>query len=110
MSTSIAVDIQKIYGRYPQKIYNNGNDNGTETLGNGTTVGNITINAAGVIGNPTLNYSNGFNLTDVLTLKFEDKRWRSGGGGFWNSNNSTWTATCTVADLLNGNVTLEFKR
>ena len=113
ITTSQRVSVQKDGnggGRYPEKIYNNGTNTGTEyvtvKLRNGTTVGTIYIDGDNVTQGAVLENSNGFNFNDELIFTFSD-RYGSGSKN-WNGP-ATYTATCTVEQLLNG-VTLNFGR
>ena len=110
ISNTQAVKVQKDSSRYPQGIYNNGNENGTETVAvnlNGVNVGTITIDKDNVTTGITLTNDEGFDSDDELTFTFSDKY-------YYNYiiyqgwADATYEATCTVADLLNGNVTLNF--
>lgn len=117
------VDIQRLYGRYPLNIYNNGNNNGTETVTvtyNGKNVGIATIaddNSIGTItidrdnvtnaGDITISNSEGIEMDDELVFTFTDSY-------YWNNNWVTtgiqYTATATLGDLIEGNrITLKFE-
>lgn len=111
---------------YPKNIYNEGGNDGTETVtvsfNNASET--ITINATSVIYDDSAEVSftnvDGFELTARLTFTFEDQ-YCVGTSGYgqnrkptWSTNRNqplkvTYTATCTVAELLNG-ATLEFKQ
>lgn len=120
ITTSQVVTVQRDNNRYPNKIYNDGNNNGTEdpvtiTLnGSDTSIGEITIDRDNVTEGVVLNNESGFNPEDVLTFEFNDEYWYYQWGGMWGETIQEWrlatyTATCTVAELLSG-TTLEFKR
>ena len=100
---SVSVEIELYNGYLPKKLFNNQTESVSVKLKNGTSVGTITIAKDYSIGNRTLTYSSGFNFSDELTLTFTDNR------SNYSNTTYTWTATCTVEDLLNGNITLEFE-
>ena len=58
--------------------------------------------------NVNLTYTDGseFNPNDMLTFTFSDKPYTGNGNRYGNS--VTYTATCKVADLVNGTAKLEF--
>ena len=95
------------YKRYPYKIYNKGNNNGTESVTvtiKGTSVTTtITIDSNDVTANKVWEYSAGFSTSDELEFTFNDQYCRD---AF--SNNNAWsstvifTATCTVGEMLSG--------
>lgn len=97
---------------YPRAI-NNGNSETVTIKLNGNVLNNstITINRDNVTRGVILRPDGGFSPTDVLTFTFED-RYCTGsniwGELSWSSQTTTWTATCTVEELLNG-TTLDFK-
>ena len=95
--------------RYPNNIYNDGNNNGTESVTvtiKGTSVTTkITIDSNDVTDNKVWEYSAGFSTSDELEFTFSDKYYL--GNWQW-SDNVTYTATCTVGEMLSGNVTLNF--
>lgn len=115
------VTVQTDNGRYPLSIYHNGDNDGTEsvtvTILNSTAevTGNITIQATENWGgnvsftaSGTISSDIGFDSDDTLVLTFNDQYfggWLSGWQGA-----TTYTATCTVGDLLNGTATLSFTR
>ena len=108
LSTSIAVDIQKIYGRYPQKIYNDGNNNGTndevKVILNGVDTGRkITIDRDNVTVGLTFTDDAGLSKNDVVVFEFTDSYWY--GGNNWAS--TTYRATSTLGEI-NAGTTLVF--
>lgn len=105
IGTSIAVDVQKNNGRYPQTIYNNGNNNGTKNVSftyNGRNY-SLTIDRDNVTSGVTLENNAGIDPSTVLTFTFTDKYYA--GNNSW--VDATYTATCTVRQLING-TTLTF--
>ena len=107
--TTQKVTIEKSNKYYPQNVYNNGANNGTEEVivkYNNTEVGKIIINANNVTQQAQLTYNSGFEESGTLTFTFNDKRRRTNG----NWEDETWEATCTVTELLSGTYTLEFER
>lgn len=111
IGTTQAVSVSRDNNRYPQNIYNNGSNNGTETVtitlnNSDTSIGTITIDRDNVTQGTTLNIEGGFSSDDVLTFTFSDNYyggWRTGWTG-----PVEYTATCTVGDLLSGSATLNF--
>lgn len=118
LKVDIQQDGQYQQNFYPSNIYNTGNNDGTESvttikLNNTTLTGSITINKDNVTEGTTIESDSGFNSDDVLTFTFSDKyctgvsyrnnRWTPN----YSTNNSTYTATCTVEELLSGK-TLHF--
>ena len=73
-----------------------------------TSIGEITINRTNVVedGGTTIESASGFNPEDVLTFTFTDKYY-SYNRGWGYHNSATYTATCTVGELLSG-TTLNF--
>ena len=63
------------------------------------------------ISESTLTYSEGFNSDDNLIFTFNSKYYTYS-NRYWSEsrNEVSYTATCTVGDLLNGNVELYFDR
>lgn len=105
---SIGVKIQRSNWRYPQSIYNNGANDGTESVTvkmGSKEVGTVTINRNNVTGDIELVNADGFDDGDNLTFTFEDKYYTS--SKTWSTNKVTYTAQCTVADLTSG-TTLNF--
>lgn len=107
---TLPVTIAKVNDKYPEKIYNGGTNNGTEsvtvTLGN-TTLGTIYIDADNVTDIAILANTSAFKDTDVLTFTFQDYSVKAGSDE--RDKYVTYTASCTVAQLKNGN-TLNFTR
>ena len=108
---------------YPKTLYNNNNNNGTisvkVTNSEDEEVGTIIINPNEVRStNAELIYNDGFNLNELLTFTFKDIYCESGTynryTGRWtpvwsdNDDLATYTATCTVEELLNGTAELDF--
>ena len=105
---SINVSYQRVGGRNPQTIYNNGNNNGSITnvtvLLNGTSIGTATVNGTQLVSaESNFTIPDDFQADDVVTFQFTDNYW----WGNWN-NSTTYTATCTVSDLISG-TTLNFQ-
>lgn len=107
IGTSNAVKIQQSSGRYPQRIYNNGDNNGTindvKVFINGVDTGKtITIDRDNVLQGITFeDYSDsGLDLTQELTFKFSDKYYV--GGNNWSANAVEYVATCTLRDIRDG--------
>ena len=105
---------------YPQKIYNSGSNDGIETvtvtLNGSKNLGTITINKDNVISDVTL--TDEFDNNDELTFTFSDRFATNAEYDYynwswsytWSAEDKTYTATCTVGDLLNGTATLSFTR
>ena len=111
IKTTQVVTVQQDNYRYPYKIYNNGNNNGTEPVtitlnGSDTSIGEITINKDNVTKGVKIDRE--FSSSDVLTFTFKD-RYRSSNNWSDKDNPVTYTATCTVGELFNG-TTLNFTR
>ena len=107
IGTGIGVQIQQSSGRYPQRIYNNGNNAGTindvKVFLNGVDTGKtITIDRDNVVHGITIeDYSDdGLDLTQELTFKFSDKYYM--GGDSWSAETVEYVATCTLDDIKNG--------
>ena len=101
LRTSTAVDVQQIYGRYPQKIYNNGDNLGTESVtltSRGNNLGTITIDRDNVTSELTIQGSNGLIESDEVVFTFTDKYWH--GGDNW--SDITYTATATLSEISAG--------
>ena len=112
IGTSIGVSIKQYAGRYPQRIYNNGNNNGriddVKVFLNGVDTGKtITIDRDNVVSGITFEDDgvDGINLSQVLTFKFSDKYYL--GGNKWSTETVEYVATCTLKDINDG-TTLEF--
>lgn len=102
IGTSILVDIQKNNGRYPYNIFNDGSNNGTRSVSftyNGQNY-SLTIDRDNVTTASTLTNNSGIDPSTVLTFTFEDKYYA--GGDNWSTENVTYTATCTIRQLING--------
>ncbi len=107
IGTSTKVKIQQSSGRYPQRIYNSGDNNGTindvKVFINGVDTGKtITIDRDNVLQGITFeDYSDsGLDLTQELTFKFSDKYYV--GGNNWSANAVEYVATCTLRDIRDG--------
>ena len=125
IGTDQIVIVQKDNDRYPYNIYttngastgnnNDNKNNGTEEVTiklNGTSLSDIIkIDCDNVTEGVVLKNESGFNPEDVLTFEFNDNYWYYqwsifGGTQEWRS--TTYTARCTVAELLSG-TKLDFK-
>lgn len=98
LGTAIKVDIQKIYGRYPQTIYNGGNNNGSKQVSvalNGENVGTITIDRDNVTQGITFTNSGGLSKNDVVEFTFTDNYWY----GQWSDTPITYKATSTLGEI-----------
>lgn len=107
IGNTINVDIQKNNGRYPERTYKSGANNGTQTVsftynGNPYT---ITIDNDNVTNGVTLQNNAGIDPSTKLTFTFSDKYYA--GRGNWSSQPVTYTATCTIRQLIAG-TTLNF--
>ena len=109
LGTSTAVTIQQTLGRYPQTIYNNGNNNGTvsnvKVYQNGVYKGDIAIDRDNVVSGITFEDSEGLDLSDEVTFVFSDKHYTGSG---WSSEAVEYSASCTLNDIKNG-TTLTFE-
>ena len=107
LGTSIKVDIERIYSRYPYRIYNNGSNNGTETVTvtlNGDNVGDITIDRDNVTKGITFTNSEGLSQNDEVVFTFTDNYWY----GQWSTTPVTYKAVATLGEISTG-TTLMFK-
>lgn len=107
IGNTINVDIQKNNGRYPERTYKSGANNGTQTVsftynGNPYT---ITIDNDNVTNGVTLQNNAGIDPSTKLTFTFSDKYYA--GRDNWSSQPVTYTATCTIRQLIAG-TTLNF--
>ena len=102
---NIGVNIEKIWGRNPQTIYNNGTKSVTVTL-DGVNKGSITINSSKVVNGSSLliEDTKGLSKNDVVVFEFTDNYWH----GQWSTTPITWRAEATLGALDNG-TTLNFK-
>ena len=103
------VNIEKVWGRNPETIYNNGNNNGTKSVTvtlNGVNKGSITINSSQVVNGSELKIQDteGLSQNDVVVFTFTDNYWH----GQWSTTPITWQAEATLGALDNG-TTLIFK-
>lgn len=94
---------------YPQKINNGGVENVTVTFNGETKTFTIDENGVTTANNVVWNNTNGFDSEAVLTFTFEDNYISSWMGNVSWNNQATYTATCTVGELLSG-TTLNFTR
>ncbi|MBR2946767.1 MAG: hypothetical protein IKC18_08840 [Bacteroidaceae bacterium] len=106
---AINVSYQRVGGRYPQTIYNNGNNNGKKTgvqvYLNDKLIGTATVNGTQLVSaESNFTIPDEFTADDVVTFTFNDNYYW---GGKWNGP-TTYTATCKVADLISG-TTLNFR-
>ena len=111
VKTSIPVSIELVNDKYPQKIYNSGANNGTESVTvtlNSKNVGTITINKDNVTSTATLTNTVSFADDDILTFTFQDYSVKEGSDK--RDKYVTYTATCTVKELLSGTHTLQFTK
>ena len=101
LATTVAVEVEQIYGLYPKSIYNNGNNNGTESVTatlNGNTVGTITIDRDNVTKGLTIPATNGLLQSDEVVFTFTDNYWH----GTWSATPITYKATATLSDIAAG--------
>ena len=119
LGTDIRVDIEQVYGRYPQTIYGNGTDNGTKegvkVTYNGTELTEtISINKVNVTSGMDFvsvlsraNINGTLSPDDEVVFTFTDQHWL--GGNNWTPENSiTYRAETTLGEIADG-TTLEFK-
>lgn len=99
---NIDVNVQKVYGRYPQNIYNGGGTESVTVSLNDNPLGDetITINSSKVESGNTFNYSDGVGLDDELTFTFTDKYWL--GGDNWTATEVEYVATSTLREISEG--------
>lgn len=104
LDSSVPVTIQRINGRYPQNIFKDGNNDGTEqevtvSIKNGAKIGTISINRSNVTSSLALiTGNNGLSANSELVFEFTDKYWA--GGDSW--KDITYNATATLSDISNG--------
>ena len=104
LDSSVPVTIQRINGRYPQNIFKDGNNDGTEqevtvSIKNGAKIGTISINKSNVTSSLALiTGNNGLSANSELVFEFKDKYWA--GGDSW--EDITYEATATLSDISNG--------
>jgi hypothetical protein len=107
------VSVQQDNNRYPERIYNKGNNEGTindvKVFLNGVDTGKtITINSNKVVLGTTM--PAGVKLSDKMRFTFSDKYWtRSVWSSDWSRDPATYSYECTVEEFLYG-VILDFKR
>ena len=109
LKTSIGVDIQRVNGRYPQKIWGtNGNNTGTESVTvtyKGNNVGSITIDRDNVTNANNIKFTDAENLNsnEEVVFTFTDNYWH----GQWSAQPITYRATATLGQIDEG-TTLNF--
>ena len=113
LGSSIKVNIEKIWGRFPQNIYNDGANDGTEQdvkvykMNDGVRgeqIGTISINKSNVTRSLALiSGNNGLEANSVLVFEFTDKYWH----GEWSTTPITYRATAQLSDITDG-YTLNF--
>lgn len=108
LGTSTGVDIERIYGRYPQRIYNSGDNNGTinnvKVFLNGVYTDNtITIDRDNVRSSITFSNSDGLSKNDEVVFTFTDNYWY----GQWSDTPITYKAVSTLGAIDSG-TTLKF--
>ncbi|MBQ3152619.1 MAG: hypothetical protein IJB77_04075 [Bacteroidaceae bacterium] len=108
LGTSIAVDVERIYGRYPKNIYGTNGNNGTQsvtvTLNGVELTDKITIDYNNVTNGITFENSEGLNSNDEVVFTFTDYYWY----GDWSTTPITYKATATLGEIYDG-TTLEFR-
>ena len=96
--SSQPVEVERTNNRYPNTLYNRNEVEVTVKFGT-NVVGTFRIDSnrdkVWITANAELYYSEGLNSTDTLTFTFKDTPRNS-------YTQSTYTAECTVADLLEG--------
>ena len=113
----INVDIQRIMGRYPKQIYNTGANDGTESVSvsyNGQPLSrNVTIDRTSVHSGYITLAEGAFDATGTLTFTFEDAYWSYKNGFGWSDEKgygaTTYTASYTIQELLDGTADLYFE-
>lgn len=104
LDSSVPVTIQRINGRYPQNIFKDGNNDGTEqevtvSIKNGAKIGTISINRSNVTSSLALiTGNNGLSANSELVFEFTDKYWA--GGDSWET--ITYIATSSLSNISNG--------
>lgn len=104
LGTSIGVDIERIYGRYPQRIYGTGNNNGTidddvKVFLNGVDTGNtISIDRDNVTEGITFTNDDGLSKNDEVVFTFTDNYWY----GQWSDTPITYKAVSTLGAIDSG--------
>ena len=94
---------------YPQKLHNNGTETVRVTLA-GVYVGDISIDKTGVTAGIASELPQGCDENSIVRLEFTDKECTGVSGGFWggvsyswSTDNRTFSAECTLGELLSGN-------
>ena len=108
LGTSIEVDVERIYGRYPKNIYGTNGNNGTQsvtvTLNGVELTDKIIIDYNNVTNGVTFENSEGLNSNDEVVFTFTDYYWY----GQWSTTPITYRATATLGEIYDG-TTLEFR-
>ena len=108
LGTSIAVDVERIYGRYPENIYGTNGNNGTQsvtvTLNGVELTDKIIIDYNNVTNGITFENSEGLNSNDEVVFTFTDNYWH----GKWSDTPITYRAVSTLGEIAEG-TTLEFR-
>ena len=109
LGSSVKVDIEKIWGRFPQNIYKDGANDGTEqevivSIKNGDEIGTISINKSNVTSSLALiSGNNGLAANSELVFEFTDNYWH----GEWSDETITYQATAQLSAITDG-YTLNF--
>ena len=103
---AINVSYQRVGGRYPKAIFEDGKKTGVRVYLNEVLIENATatVNGTQLVSVENFNIPDNFQADDKVTFKFEDSYW-------WNNSwqgQVAYTATCTVGDLMTG-TTLNFQ-
>lgn len=108
LGTSIAVDVERIYGRYPKNIYGTNGYNGTQsvtvTLNGVEHTDKITIDRDNVTSGITFTNAEGLGSNDEVVFTFTDNYWH----GKWSDTPITYRAVSTLGEIYDG-TTLEFR-
>ena len=110
--SSQKVSFENYGNRLPRKIYEGGTESVSIRLNDDILGTKVTVGRDNLVQSVTLQYEDGFKASDELTFTFEDQYWSNGIWGFgaaWQAAD-TYTATCSVEELLSGSVTLHFER
>ena len=93
---------------YPQKLHDNGTETVRVTL-DGVYVGDISIDETGVTAGIASELPQGCDENSIVRLEFTDKECTGVSGGLWSgvsyswSADKTFSAECTLRELLSGN-------
>ena len=108
LGTSIEVDVERIYGRYPKNIYGTNGNNGTQSvtvkLNDVELTDKIIIDYNNVTNGITFENSEGLNSNDEVVFTFTDNYWY----GQWSTTPITYRAVSTLGEIAEG-TTLEFR-